>query len=65
MNVEDVELTQLGTFTGELGKTTVDEIPDVSFCVDPHVTNGLSHRYQMGESTFIFRVIRSDFFIFR
>ena len=28
---------------------------------NPYLTNGFSHRYQMGESTFIFRGVRSDF----
>ena len=32
--------------------------------VNPLVTNGLSHFYQVDESTFIFRGIRSDFFDF-
>ena len=29
--------------------------------INPPVTNGLSHPYQLDESTFIFRDIRSDF----
>ena len=36
-NVEDVELTQLGTFTGELGKAIIEGISDVSFlCISYH-----------------------------
>ena len=31
---------------------------------NPLVTNGLSHPYNLDESTFIFRGIRSDFVIF-
>ena len=37
-------------------------------CVNPqsvaYLTNGFSHRYYLGESTFIFRGIRSDFYFF-
>ena len=29
--------------------------------VNPYLTNGFSHYYHLGESTFIFRGIRSDF----
>ena len=28
---------------------------------NPYLTNGFSHHYHLGESTFIFRGIRSDF----
>ena len=28
---------------------------------NPYMTNGLAHHYQLGESTFMFRGIRSDF----
>ena len=28
---------------------------------NPYLTNGFSHHYQLGESTFIFRGVRSDF----
>ena len=28
---------------------------------NPYLTNGFAHRYHLGESTFIFRCIRSDF----
>ena len=28
----------------------------------PYLTNGFSNRYQLGESTFIFRGVRSDFY---
>ena len=31
---------------------------------NPIVTNGISHPYQAGESTFIFRGVRSNFLIF-
>ena len=29
---------------------------------NPYLTNGFSHRYQLAESTFIFRGVRSDFY---
>ena len=29
---------------------------------NPYLTNGFSHRYHLGESTFIFRGVRSDFY---
>ena len=32
--------------------------------INPYLTNGFSHRYQLGESTFIFRGVRSDFYFF-
>ena len=28
---------------------------------NPYLTNGISHHYQLGESTFIFRGVRGDF----
>ena len=31
---------------------------------NPYLTNGFSHNYQMDESTFIFRGVRSDFYFF-
>ena len=31
--------------------------------INPYLTNGFSHHYQLGESTFIFRGVRSDFYI--
>ena len=30
-NVGDVELTQMGTFTGEIDKSTMERIPNVSY----------------------------------
>ena len=30
--------------------------------INPYLTNGFSHHYQLGESTFIFRGVRSDFY---
>ena len=36
--------------------------------INPYLTNGFSHHYQMGESTFIFRGVKSDlifYLIFR
>ena len=30
--------------------------------LNPYLTNGFSHYYQLGESTFIFRGVRSDFY---
>ena len=32
--------------------------------INQYLTNGFFHCYQWGESTFIFRGVRSDFFIF-
>ena len=29
--------------------------------LNPYLTNGFSHHYRLGESTFIFRGVRSDF----
>ena len=29
--------------------------------INPYLTDGVSHHYQLGESTFIFRGVRSDF----
>ena len=34
---------------------------DVSL-INPYLTNGFSHHYQLGESTFIVRGVRSDFY---
>ena len=34
-----------------------------SFYINPYLTNGFSHHYQLGESTFIFRGVRSDFYV--
>ena len=31
---------------------------------NPYLTNGFSHHYLLGESTFIFRGVRSDFYFF-
>ena len=33
-----------------------------SFTVNPYLTNGFSHHFRLGESTFIFRGDRSDFY---
>ena len=30
--------------------------------LNPYLTNGFSHHYQLGESAFIFRDVRSDFY---
>ena len=30
--------------------------------LNPYLTNGFSHHYQLDESTFIFRGVRSDFY---
>ena len=32
-----------------------------SVSINPYLTNGFSHHCQLGESTFIFRGVRSDF----
>ena len=32
--------------------------------INPYSTNGFSHHYQLGESTFICRCVRSDFYFF-
>ena len=34
-----------------------------TYFFNPYLTNGFSDRYQLGESTFIFRDIRSDFYL--
>ena len=34
-----------------------------AFMVNPYLTNGFSHHYQLDESTFIVRGVRSDFFL--
>ena len=37
--------------------------PDIALLVlNPYLTNGFSHHYQLGESTFIYRGVRSDFY---
>ena len=47
-----------------LGKVSY-KIINISFpCpwkINPYLTNGVSHHYHLGESTFIFRGISSDF----
>ena len=35
----------------------------VDSLINSYLTNGFSHHYQLGESTFIFRGVRSDFFL--
>ena len=35
-----------------------------AFMVNPYLTNGFSHHYQLDESTFIVRGVRSDFLFF-
>ena len=35
-----------------------------STAINPYLTNGFSHRYQLDESTFIFRGVGSDFLFF-
>ena len=32
--------------------------------INPYLTNGFSNHYHLGESTFVFRSIRCDFFFF-
>ena len=32
--------------------------------INPYLTNGFSHHYQLDESTFIFRGVKSDFYLF-
>ena len=34
----------------------------MGFQVNPYLTSGFSHHFQLGESTFFFRGIRSDFY---
>ena len=36
---------------------------DIKCYLNPYLTNGFSHRYQVGESTFSFRGVRNDFSI--
>ena len=31
--------------------------------INPYLTNGFSHHYQLGESTFIFRGVKNYFFL--
>ena len=50
MNVELGKLTN--TFPGDKA---------VRLCFNPYLMNGFAHRYQLGESTLIFRGVRSDF----
>ena len=46
-------------FRSELTEKNVD------WHVKPYLTNGFSHLYQLGESTFLFRGVKSDlYFIF-
>ena len=33
-------------------------------CIYPYLTNELSHHYQLDESIFIFRGVRSDFYFY-
>ena len=40
----------------------MDKTAKTSF--NPYLTNVFSHPYQLDESTFIFRGVRSDFFLF-
>ena len=35
----------------------------IRFSLNPYLTNGFSHYYQLGESTFTFRGVRSDFYL--
>ena len=35
---------------------------DFTVLINPYLTNGFSHHYQLDESTFIFRGVRSDFY---
>ena len=37
--------------------------PKQKVCINPYLTNGFSHHYQLGESTFIFRGVKSDFLL--
>ena len=34
----------------------------IGYTFNPYLTNGFSHRIQLGETTFIFRGVRSDFY---
>ena len=34
----------------------------IPFLIYPYLTNGFSHQYQLGESTFISRGVRSEFY---
>ena len=38
------------------------ELKAHSFAINPYMTNGFSHHYQLDEPTFIFRGVRSDFY---
>ena len=42
-------------------KIILRETPALSDLLNPHLTNRVSHHYHLGQSTFIFRGVRSDF----
>ena len=42
--------------------TTDDGKTTEAFAVTPYVTNGISHPFHLDESTFTFKVIRSNFY---
>ena len=42
------------------GRSPRDRFPHV--VINPYLTNGFSHHYQLDESTFIFRGVRSDLY---
>ena len=43
---------------------TIVKLPCDAQIVNLYLTNGISHHYQLGESTFIFRGVRSGFYFF-
>ena len=51
------------TFRGFLVFNVFDSCLEALRLFNPYVTNGFSHHYHLGESTFIYRGIRSDFSI--
>ena len=40
------------------------EVTVILCFINPYLTNGFFHHYQLDESTFIFRGVRSDFYFF-
>ena len=46
------------------GNDNVKSLLNICTWFNPYLTNGLSHHYQLGESTFIFSGVRCDFNFF-
>ena len=48
-------------FDCSISVSSILTLPIREMIFNPYLTNGFSHRYQLDESTFIFRGVRSDF----